>query len=66
MAEQKDSGINCGESELTVGKAYSEEKRLDYIFLNQAKRVLSSQVIFNGKNKPIVSDHFGVEVDLIL
>ena len=36
------------------------------IFLNQAKRVLSSQVIFNGKNKPIVSDHFGVEVALIL
>ena len=47
-------------------KGHSEEKRLDYIFLNQVKRVLSSQVIFNDKNKPIVSDHFGVEVDLIL
>ena len=65
MAEQKDSGITV-EKAIDGWKGHSEEKRLDYIFLNQAKRVLSSQVIFNGKNKPIVSDHFGVEVDLIL
>ena len=57
---------------MTVEKAidgwqgHSQEKRLDYIFLNQAQRVLSSQVIFNNKNKPIVSDHFGVEVELLL
>ena len=65
MAEQKDSGITV-EKAIDGWKGHSEEKRLDYIFLNQAKRVLSSQVIFNGKNKPIVSDHFGVEVALIL
>ena len=65
MAEQKDSGITV-EKAIDGWKGHSQEKRLDYIFLNQAKRVLSSQVIFNGKNKPIVSDHFGVEVDLIL
>jgi maltose 6'-phosphate phosphatase len=65
MAEQKDSGITV-EKAIDGWKGHSDEKRLDYIFLNQAKRVLSSQVIFNGKNKPIVSDHFGVEVALIL
>ena len=65
MAEQKDSGITV-EKAIDGWKGHSQEKRLDYIFLNQAKRVLSSQVIFNGKNKPIVSDHFGVEVALIL
>jgi len=65
MAEQKDSGITV-EKAIDGWKGHSQEKRLDYIFFNQAKKVLSSQVIFNGKNKPIVSDHFGVEVDLIL
>lgn len=64
LAEQKDSGITV-EKAIDGWRDHSEEKRLDYIFLNQAKRVLSSQVIFNGKNKAVVSDHFGVEVDLI-
>ncbi|MBN6066632.1 endonuclease/exonuclease/phosphatase family protein [Aggregatibacter actinomycetemcomitans] len=65
MAEQKDAGITV-EKAIDGWRSHSEEKRLDYIFLNQAKRVLSSQVIFNGKNKPVVSDHFGLEVELIL
>ncbi|OOF50175.1 endonuclease [Rodentibacter trehalosifermentans] len=65
LAEQKDSGVTV-EKEIDGWRDYSEEKRLDYIFLNQTKRVLLSQVIFNGKNKAVVSDHFGVEVDLIL
>lgn len=65
LAEQKDSGITV-EKAIDGWQSHSEEKRLDYIFLNQAKRVLSSQVIFNGKNKPVVSDHFGLEVDVIL
>ncbi|OOF40308.1 MULTISPECIES: endonuclease/exonuclease/phosphatase family protein [Rodentibacter] len=65
LAEQRDSGITV-EKAIDGWCGHSEEKRLDYIFLNQAKRVLSSQVIFNGKNKPVVSDHFGLEVDVIL
>ena len=48
MAEQKDNGITV-EKAIDGWKGHSQEKRLDYIFLNQAKRVLSSQVIFNGK-----------------
>lgn len=65
LADLKDSGITV-EKAIDGWHGHSEEKRLDYIFLNQAKRVLSSQVIFNGKNKPVVSDHFGLEVDVIL
>ncbi|OOF64097.1 endonuclease/exonuclease/phosphatase family protein [Rodentibacter pneumotropicus] len=65
LAERRDSGITV-EKAIDGWRGHSEEKRLDYIFLNQAKRVLSSQVIFNGKNKPVVSDHFGLEVDVIL
>ena len=55
MAEQKDSGITV-EKAIDGWKGHSEEKRLDYIFLNQAKRVLSSQVIFNGKNNILYCD----------
>ena len=65
IAEQKDSGITV-EKAIDGWNGHSEEKRLDYIFLNQPKQVLSSQVIFNGKNKPVVSDHFGLDVELIL
>ena len=65
IAEQKDSGITV-EKAIDGWNDHSEEKRLDYIFLNQPKQVLSSQVIFNGKNKPVVSDHFGLDVELIL
>lgn len=65
MAEQKDKGITV-EKNIDGWRNHSEEKRLDYIFLNQTKRVLSSQVIFNGQNKSVISDHFGLEVELIL
>lgn len=65
IAEQKDSGITV-EKAIDGWNGHNEEKRLDYIFLNQPKQVLSSQVIFNGKNKPVVSDHFGLDVELIL
>ena len=36
--------------------------RLDHIWCSKNRKVLSSEVIFNGTNYPIVSDHFGVMV----
>lgn len=43
-----------------------KELRIDLILTSQPVTVKSSAVIFNGKNKQIVSDHFGVEVELVL
>ncbi|MDQ0232558.1 endonuclease/exonuclease/phosphatase family protein [Metabacillus malikii] len=40
--------------------------RIDCIFSNFPVETVSSQVIFNGKNKPIISDHYGVEVEIKL
>ncbi|WP_025730206.1 endonuclease/exonuclease/phosphatase family protein [Atopobacter phocae] len=40
-------------------------KRLDYIFLSQRRSVQSSRVIFNGVNESVVSDHYGVEIELL-
>ena len=43
-----------------------KKKRIDYIFIDKKVKVLKSTVIFNGINKPVISDHFGVEVDILI
>lgn len=63
LAEEKDAGITV-EKAIDGWAGYSQEKRLDYVFINQEIQVHSSRVIFNGDNLPIISDHFGVEVEI--
>ncbi|HFI0272887.1 TPA: endonuclease/exonuclease/phosphatase family protein [Streptococcus suis] len=63
LAEKKDRGITV-EKAIDGWAGHSQEKRLDYVFLNQKRQVQSSRVIFNGDNLPIISDHFGVEVNI--
>lgn len=64
-AKTKDNGI-------TVGKAIDGWKdkitstdgmRIDLILCSKKAEVLSSEVIFNGKNYPVVSDHYGVLIE---
>lgn len=62
-AKEKDNGITVSKD--IHGWANSKsEKRIDYIFTTEKLDVLSSKVIFNDKNYPVVSDHFGVEVEI--
>lgn len=35
--------------------------RIDYIFVSQQLEVTQSHVLFDGKEQPLISDHFGVE-----
>ena len=37
--------------------------RLDYIWCSREPQISYSSVIFNGKNEPIVSDHFGILIE---
>ena len=37
--------------------------RLDYIWCNKKKEILSSRVVFNGLKEPVVSDHYGVLIE---
>lgn len=64
IALRKDNGITvpgiidgwqktCAEKKL-------EGMRLDYIWCNRKKEVLSSRAVFNGTREPVVSDHYGV------
>ena len=60
LAKHKDEGITVkGKID---GWNMPNDKRIDFIFTNRCKDVYSSQVIFNGANEHIVSDHFGILV----
>ena len=65
LAKEKDHGI-------TVGKVIdgwrekisgTDGMRIDQIWCSEAHNILSSEVIFNGTNRSIVSDHYGVIVN---
>ncbi|MER2225464.1 MAG: endonuclease/exonuclease/phosphatase family protein [Carnobacterium sp.] len=63
LAEQKDNGFTVAEA--IDGWAENQSGlRIDYIFANQPVKTISSRVIFNNINEPIVSDHFGVAVEI--
>ncbi|GEK91082.1 endonuclease/exonuclease/phosphatase family protein [Alkalibacterium kapii] len=40
---------------------HPNEKRIDYIFTDNRKKVDRYRVVFDGHNGPVVSDHFGIE-----
>ncbi len=63
LAEIKDSGITV-KGNIAGWDGNKEELRIDIIFTNKETKVFESKVIFNGINKEIISDHFGVEVYL--
>ena len=63
LSKNKDDGITVSNN---IDGWENEKKlnsmRIDYIFKNSNSEVEASQVIFNGKNYAVVSDHFGVMV----
>lgn len=63
LAIEKDCGITV-EGEIAGWEGKKENKRLDIIFTTEDIRVLKSNVIFNGKNKEVISDHYGVEIEI--
>lgn len=68
-AQKKDSGITVpgaidGWREKFNNK-WEEGMRLDYIWCSKKKEILSSRVAFNGISEPIVSDHFGVMIEVM-
>nr|WP_302598161.1 endonuclease/exonuclease/phosphatase family protein [uncultured Cellulosilyticum sp.] len=65
MAQEKDEG-NTVKGKIDGWAENVSDLRLDYIFTTQRVPVVSSKVIFNGKNKPVISDHYGIEVALAL
>ncbi|RXJ04364.1 endonuclease [Anaerobacillus alkaliphilus] len=61
MATEKDKGTTVS-GNIAGWSKNKQDLRIDYIFTNQEIPVSRSNVIFNGDNKPVISDHFGVEL----
>jgi len=66
LAEYKDDGI-------TVGRIidgwkdrifHTKGMRIDQIWSSKPREIISSRVILNGRNYPVVSDHYGVEINV--
>lgn len=62
LAKQKDNGITV-KGKIDGWDLNKNDMRLDLILVNEKINVESSHVIFNGKNKEVVSDHYGVEIE---
>lgn len=68
-AEQRDSGITVPgvidgwENKLTDTAITG--MRIDHIWCSLPERITSSTVVFNGVRHPVVSDHFGVMIEVL-
>lgn len=62
LAKSRDKGITV-QGKIAGWDENKENLRLDLIFTNKEIEIKKSNVIFNGFNKEIVSDHFGVEIE---
>lgn len=64
LAGSKDEGVTV-KGEIGGWEGNFFEKRIDLILTTHRVPVIYSKVIFNGKNKSVVSDHFGVEIKIV-
>jgi maltose 6'-phosphate phosphatase len=62
LAKEKDSGTTV-EGKIAGWDGNKKDLRIDYIFTNKPISVNKSTIIFNGFNKPVISDHFGLEIE---
>ncbi len=68
LAKVKDAGttafrkIDGWAERLTEGMEREDGLRIDYIWCNQPISILQSEVIANGINYPVMSDHFGIKI----
>ncbi|NFH89999.1 endonuclease [Clostridium botulinum] len=65
ISKEADNGITV-RGKIDGWDENKEKLRLDLILSNKKLDVLTSKVIFNGINKDVISDHYGVEVSLNL
>ena len=61
LAEYKDDGVTADKA-IDGWSSNGCGMRIDYIWCRKKADILSSEIIFNGKNYPVVSDHYGVMI----
>lgn len=62
LADKSDEGVTFVENINNSNK--KDFWRLDLILVNKLINVKCSTTIFNGYNKPVVSDHYGLEIEI--
>ena len=63
-AAKERSGSYTVPPEIDGWKGNSEPLRIDYIFTTKDVQVEKLHVVFDGKNSPQVSDHYGLQATL--
>lgn len=64
MAARKDDGITVSHAiDGWKERGGTPGMRIDYIWTNHPKPVISTRTIFNGAHYPVVSDHFGIIIE---
>lgn len=63
LSNKKDSGITV-QGNIAGWDDNERALRLDLILSSHAQDIQSSTVVFNGIHYPVVSDHFGVSVEV--
>ena len=63
LAKEKDMGATV-QGEIAGWQGNQLDLRIDLILASEKLEVQSSKVIFNGVYKEVVSDHYGVEVEM--
>ncbi|MEQ8153505.1 MAG: endonuclease/exonuclease/phosphatase family protein [Clostridiaceae bacterium] len=65
MTKNRDDGMTV-EGKIAGWDLNRKSLRLDWILANKEVDVQYSKVVFNGKNKTVISDHYGVEIEVSL
>ena len=65
LAKEKDHGATV-QGEIAGWQGNKLDLRIDLILASEKVEVASSKVIFNGEYKKAVSDHYGVEAEVVL
>lgn len=63
MALEKDEGFTVVKA-IAGWENSTENLRIDYVFSNRRLPVQSARVVLDGKHGPVVSDHFGLAVQI--
>ena len=58
------SGNHTVAGEIAGWQGNQEDLKIDYVFSRKGLSVRSSKVVFDGQNAPVISDHYGLEVEL--
>lgn len=65
LAKEKDMGATV-QGEISGWQGNKLDLRIDLILMSEKLEVAFSKVIFNGDHKEVISDHYGVEAEVLL